>query len=197
MRASQRRNKRLSYAYLTVANYFAMRAKALAVVACGLLKPGEYLPPFAAMTNTDFHLNIRRIRRLHWLQYPVQGLLMVGGMLGASGQMAVGPTLEPALTTWPVLLGLLALLPVVGGLLYVISRYLRPNVRRPAEENLRIYQGRVLLRNSLLGLLALPLLASYVIGHKPLDLVLCGAVLLALGWQTRPSAETYQRWLVA
>lgn len=149
------------------------------------------------MNNADFHLHIRRIRRRHWLQYPVQGLLMGGGILGASGRTAVGPTLEPALATWPVLLGLLALLPVVVGLLYVVARYLRPNVRRPAEENLRIYQGRVLLRNSLLGLLALPLLASYAIGHKPLDLVLCVAVLLALSWQTRPSAETYQRWLVA
>lgn len=149
------------------------------------------------MTTAEFHLNIRRIRRWHWLQYPVQGLLMGGGLLGASGRMAVGPTLEPALTTWPVLLGLLALLPVVSGLLFVVSRYLRPNVRRPAEENMRIYQARVLLRNSLLGLLALPLLASYVISHKPLDLVLCGAVLLALGWQTRPSADAYQRWLLA
>ena len=149
------------------------------------------------MTTAEFHLSIRRIRRWHWLQYPGQGLLMGGALLGASGRMAVGPTLEPALTTWPVLLGLLALLPVVGGLLVVVSRYLRPNVRRPAKENLRLYQGHVLLRNSLLGLLALPLLASYVITHKPLDLVLCGAVLLALGWQTQPSAETYQRWLLA
>ena len=122
---------------------------------------------------------------------------MGGGMLGAGGRTAVGTTPEPALTTWPVLLGLLALLPVVSVLLLLVSRYLRPNVRRPAEENLRIYQGRVLLRNSLLGLLALPLLASYVISHKPLDLVLCGAMLLALGWQTRPSAKAYQRWLVA
>ncbi|MET4076309.1 hypothetical protein [Hymenobacter sp. UYCo722] len=149
------------------------------------------------MNNVDFHLNIRRIRRRHWLQYPVQGLLMGGAVLGASGRMAVGPTLEPALTTWPMLLGLLALLPIVGGLLYVVSRYLQPNLRRPTEENLRVYQGRVLLRNSLLGLLALPLLASYVISHKPLDLVLCAVVLLTMGWQTQPSAERYQRWLVA
>lgn len=149
------------------------------------------------MTNPDFHRAIRRIQRQHWLQYPVQGLLMGGAMLGASGQTAVGTTLEPALTTWPVLLGLFALLLVVSGLLWLISRYLRPNLRRPAEENLRIYQGRVLLRNSLLGLLALPLLASYAVNHKPLDLVLCGAVLLTMGWYTQPSAVRYQRWLVA
>lgn len=149
------------------------------------------------MNNVDFHLNIRRIWRIHWLQYPVQGLLMGGGILAASGQAAVGTTLEPALTTWPVLLGLLALLPVLSGLLWLVSRYLRPNLRRPAEENLRIYQGRVVLRNSLLGLLVLPLLAAYAIDHTPLDLVLCGAVLLTLGWYTQPSAIRYQRWLVA
>ena len=149
------------------------------------------------MNNVDFHLNIRRIWRLHWLQYPVQCLLMGGGILAASGGAAVGQTLEPALATWPVFLGLLALLPVLGGLLWLVSRYLRPNLRRPAEENLRIYQGRVLLRNSLLGLVVLPLLASFAIGHKPLDLVLCGAVLLTLGWYTQPSAQKYQRWLVA
>lgn len=149
------------------------------------------------MTNADFHLSIRRIRRRHWLHYPVQGLLMGGALLGTSGRTAVGPTLEPALATWPALLGLLALLPVVALLLFLVSRYLRPNLRRPAEENLRLYQGRVLLCNSLLGLLVLPLLASYVINNQPLDLVLCGAVLLALGWQTRPSAETYQQWLLA
>lgn len=85
---------------------------------------------------------------------------------------------------------------MVGLLLYIISRYLRPNLRRPAKENLRIYQGRLLLRNSLLGLLAMPLLVSYVIGHNPLDLVFGGAMLMALGWQTRPSAQAYQRWLI-
>lgn len=148
------------------------------------------------MTDADFHRAIGRIRRLHWLHYPVQALLMAGAVLAAGQQAAVGPTLEPRLATWPILLGLLALVPIVGFLLYIVSRYLRPNLRRPAEENLRIYQGRLLLRNSLLGLLALPLLVSYVIGHNLLDLVFGGAMLLALGWQTRPSAQTYQRWLV-
>ena len=149
------------------------------------------------MTDADFHRAIRRIRRRHWLHYPVQALLMASGVLAGSGRAAVGPTLKPRLATWPALLGLLALVPIVGFLLYVVSRYLRPNLRRPAEENLRIYQGRVLLRNSLLGLLALPLLVSYAIGHHLLDLGLGGAMLLALGWQTRPSAQTYQRWLIS
>ena len=148
------------------------------------------------MTNTDFHRAIGRIRRRHWLHYPVQALLMAGGVLAGSGRAAVGPTLEPRLATWPALLGLFALLPVVGLLLYGISRYLRPNLRRPAEENLRLYQGRVLLRNSLLGLLVLPLLISYAIGHQVLDLVMCGVTLLVLGWQTQPSAQKYQRWLI-
>ena len=148
------------------------------------------------MTDADFHRAIGRIRRRHWLHYPVQALLMAGAVLAAGRQAAVGPTLEPRLATWPMLLGLLALVPIVGFLLYIVSRYLRPNLRRPAEENLRIYQGRMLLRNSLLGLLALPLLVSYAIGHWMPDLVMYGVTLLALGWQTRPSAQKYQRWLI-
>ena len=121
---------------------------------------------------------------------------MAGGVLAGNSRGAVGPTREPRLATWPALLGLLALLPVMGGLLYIVSRYLRPNLRRPAAQNLRIYQGRVVLRNSLLGLLALPLLVSYALGHHPLDLGLAAVVLAALGWQTRPSAQTYQYWLL-
>lgn len=148
------------------------------------------------MTDADFHRAIGRIRRRHWLHYPVQALLMGGAVLAGSSRTAVGPTLEPRLATWPALLWLLALLPIVGFLLYAVSRSLRPNLRRPAKENLRIYQARVVLRNSLLGLLALPPLASYLIGNHPYDLVFGAAVLVALGWQTRPSAQAYQRWLV-
>ena len=148
------------------------------------------------MTDADFHRAIGRICRRHWLHYPVQALLMAGAVLAGSSRTAVGPTLEPRLATWPALLGLLALLPVVGGLLYIVARYLRPNLRRPAEENLRIYQGRMVLRNSLLGLLALPLLASYLVGNHPYDLVFGAGVLGALAWQTRPTAHTYQRWLI-
>ncbi|GAA3964542.1 hypothetical protein [Hymenobacter antarcticus] len=148
------------------------------------------------MTDADFHRAIGRIRWRHWLHYPVQALLMTGAVLAGNSRTAVGPTLEPRLATWPALLWLLALLPIVGFLLYAVARYLRPNLRRPAEENLRIYQARVVLRNSLLGLLALPLLASYLIGNHMYDLVLGAVVLVAFGWQTRPSAQTYQRWLV-
>ena len=148
------------------------------------------------MTDTDFHRAIGRIRRRHWLHYPAQGLLMAAGVLAGSGQAAAGSTSEPHLATWPALLGLLALLPVVGFLLYVISRYLRPNLRRPAAENLRIYQSRLLLHNSLLALLALPPLVSYAVGHGWPYLFFSGAALLAMAWQTRPSAQTYQRWLI-
>lgn len=148
------------------------------------------------MTDVEFHRAIQRIRRRHWLHYPVQAALMAGAVLAGGGQAAAGPTLEPRLATWPALLLLLALVPVVGLLLFVVFRRMRPNLRRAVEENLRIYQSWILLRNSLLGLLALPLLVSYVIGHGPFDLVICGAMLLALGWQTVPSAQTYQRWLL-
>ena len=148
------------------------------------------------MTDADFHQAIGRIRRRHWLHYPAQGLLMAAGVLAGSRQAAVGLTSEPRLATWPALLMLLVLLLVVGFLLYITSRYLRPNLRRPAAENLRIYQSRLLLHNSLLALLALPPLVSYAVGNGWPYLFFSGAALLAMAWQTRPSAQTYQRWLV-
>lgn len=149
------------------------------------------------MTDADFHQAIRRIRRLHWLHYPAQALLMGGAVLAASGRTAVGTTLEPRLATWPALLALGVLVPVAGLLLYALYRRMRGNLRRPAEENLRLYQGRVFLRNSLLGLLPLPLLASYMITHQALDLVAGGGMLLALSWRLAPTAATYQRWLLS
>ena len=148
------------------------------------------------MMDADFHRAIGRIRQRHWLHYPAQGLLRAAGVLAGSGQAAAGLTSEPRLATWPVLLGLGALLPLAGAVLYGLSRYLRPNLRRPAAENLRVYQGRQLLHDSLLGLLALPPLGSYAVGHGWPYLVFSGAALLALAWQTRPSAHTYQRWLL-
>lgn len=149
------------------------------------------------MMDAEFHRAMGRIRWRHWLHYAAQALLMGAVVLGGAGHAAVGPTLEPRLATWPLLLGLLAVLPLVGLLLYVVSRYLRPNLRRPAALNLRVYQARQLLHNSLLGLLALPPLGAYAIGHHAPDLALCGGILLATAWQTRPSAHTYQRWLMS
>lgn len=148
------------------------------------------------MTDAEFHRAIGRIRGWHWLHYAAQALLMGSVVLGGAGRAAVGATLEPRLATWPLLLGLLAAVPLVGLLLYIITRALRPNLRRPAALNLRVYQGRLLLHNSLLGLLALPPLGAYALGHHRHDLVLCGAILVATAWQTRPSAHTYQHWLL-
>ena len=108
----------------------------------------------------------------------------------------MGTAVEPRLATWPVLLLLLALVPLAGLALRVVFRYMRPSLRRPAELNLRIYQGRVFLRNSLLGLLVLPPLASYAVSRNPWELLVGAGVLLALSWQLSPSAATYQRWLL-
>ncbi|MBD2768644.1 hypothetical protein IC235_12170 [Hymenobacter sp. BT664] len=151
------------------------------------------------MTDADFHQALGRIRRLHWFHYPAQALLMGAGVLLAARRAAVGPTVEPRLATWPVLLLLLllALVPLAGLFLYLVYRRMQPNLRRPAELNLRVYQGRIFLRNSLLGLVGLPLLASYVFTHAVFDLVACGAMLLALSWRLAPSAQTYQRWLLS
>lgn len=148
------------------------------------------------MTNAKFHLAIRRIRWVHWLHYPLQALLMGGVVLAAGRRVAVGATLEPRLATWPALLLLGALVPMVGVAFYAVYRRLRPNLRRASEENLRIYQGRLLLRNSALCLLALPMLASYVVTGRLLELLASAIMLLALSWQTAPSAQRYQRWLI-
>lgn len=148
------------------------------------------------MTDDEFHQAIGRIRRRHWLHYGAQALLMGGAALAAGPRVAVGAAANPRLATWPALLLLGALVPVVGALLYAVSRSLRPNLRRPYAENLRIYQARILLRDSLLGLLGLPLLASYVVTQQATDLAICGGLLLVLGRLTVPSAKTYQRWLL-
>ena len=149
------------------------------------------------MTDTDFHRAIRRIRWLHWAHFPAQALLMGSAVLVAGKRAAVGATLEPRLATWPMLLMLGALVPAVGLLLYTMYRRMRPNLRRPSEENLRMYQGRIFIRNSLLGLVGLPMLASYVVTHKPFDLIAGAAMLLALSWRLAPSAQKYQRWLLS
>ena len=150
----------------------------------------------STMNDADFALAIRRIRRQHWLHYPVQGLLMSSVLLLGSTRAAGGNTPEPTMATWPVLLGLLLLLPVLGLLLYAVFRQMQPNLRRPAALNLRVYQSRLFLRNSLLSLLGLPLLISFVFTRQPHELALCAAILMALSWQLAPSAATYQHWLL-
>ena len=120
------------------------------------------MPSSLDMTDADFRSAVRRIRRLHWLHYPVQGLLMSSALLLGSSRAATGSATEPALATWPALLGLGVLLPVLGLLLYALLRRMQPNLRRSAALNLRVYQSRLFLRNSLLSPLGLPLLISYV-----------------------------------
>ncbi|MBO0360138.1 hypothetical protein J0X19_19410 [Hymenobacter sp. BT186] len=149
------------------------------------------------MTDADFHQAIRRIRGRHWLHYLVQALLMGSVVLAGSSQAATGSAPQPRLASWPVLLLLAAVLLLLGGLLYVVARRLQPNLRRPAEQNLRLYQSRVFLHNSLLSLLALPLLISYVFTRASLDLAAAGVLLGALAYLTLPSAKTYQRWLLS
>ncbi|WP_022825988.1 hypothetical protein [Hymenobacter norwichensis] len=149
------------------------------------------------MTDADFHQTIRRIRARHWLHYLVQALLMGGLVLVGGSRSATGLDPQPQLASWPLLLLLGALLPLLGILLYVMARRMQPNLRRPAEQNLRVYQSQVFLRDSLLSLLALPLLISYVFTRAPLDLVSSGVLLGALAYLTLPSAKTYQRWLLS
>ncbi len=149
------------------------------------------------MTDAEYHRSIRRIRRAHWLHYPIQALLLTAAALAGSSQVAMPTAANPRFATWPALLLLAALLPLVSLVLYAVARYMRPNLRRPYEENMRIYQSRIVLRNSLLGLLGLPLLAAYLITHQVVDLVTYAGLLLLLSWQTAPSATTYQRWLLS
>lgn len=149
------------------------------------------------MQDSAFEQAWRRLRRLHYLHYPAQGLLMAAAVLVA-GRRVAGPASDnPRLATWSVLLGVLALLAVVGVLLHFVASYIRPNPRRPAAENLRLYQGRLLLRNSLLGLAGLPPLAAYALRGEPVNLLFFGVLLLVPCLLTAPSARTYQRWLLS
>jgi hypothetical protein len=144
------------------------------------------------MTDAEFHGNIRRIWRGHWLHYPIQALL-TGGPILVIGSHSAGPASpNPRFATWPALLLLAALIPLVVVAVYGINKRLKPNLRRPYEANMRIYQSRIMLRNSLLGLLGIPLLT-----HEVIDLVTYAAVLLLLAWQTAPNAQKYQRWLLS
>jgi hypothetical protein len=149
------------------------------------------------MTDAEFHGNIRRIWRGHWLHYPAQALLTGGPILAIGRHSAGVGSPNPRFATWPALLLLAALVPLVSVAVYGIHKRLKPNLRRPYEANMRIYQGRIMLRNSLLGLLGLPLLASFLLTHEAIDLVTYAAVLLLLAWQTAPTAQKYQRWLLS
>jgi len=148
------------------------------------------------MTNEEYLLNIQRFRRAHWLHYAAQSLLLGGAVLLGQGRLAPVQAVNPALATWPVLLLLAVALPLLGVVLYAVCQRIKPNLRRPYAENMRIYQSWLVVRNSLLGLLGLPFIATYLLTHYALALVVYGGLLLFLGRRTAPTAATYQRWLL-
>lgn len=149
------------------------------------------------MDDHAYHQAIRRIRRWHFLHYPAQAALMAALVLAAGRRAAPGHAAEPQLATWPALFGVVALLAVVSVLVSFVSSYIKPNLRRPAAENLRLYQGRVFLRDSLLALAGLPPLAAHALHAEALNLLCFAVLLFTLCWLTAPSARTYQRWLIS
>ncbi|NVO85122.1 hypothetical protein [Hymenobacter terrestris] len=148
------------------------------------------------MNNPDFHRAISRIRRRHWLHYAAQSLLMGGLVLAIGQRLAAGATATAPLASGPGL-ALLAGGALLTGLgLLWLRRRMVPNLRRRAEENLRIYQGRILLQDSLLLLAGLPLLLAYgLVGSLP-ALVAYVVLMPVLAQLTTPSAEAYQQWLL-
>jgi hypothetical protein len=148
------------------------------------------------MVDPTYNEAIRRIRRLHWLHYPAQAAVMATLVLAAGRRTAGSEDVNPQIATWPALLLLGGLLLLVGVLVYLVSAQIKPNLRRPEAENLRLYKSRIFLRNSLLALLGLPPLVTYTITKSPVDLVFFGCLLLTLCVVMVPSAKTYQRWLI-
>jgi hypothetical protein len=148
------------------------------------------------VTDADYNRNIRRFRRAHWLHYGAQTLLMGAAGLATHRSVAGPAAINPQLATWPALLALAVAVPLLSVVLYAVSQRIRPNLRRPYAENMRIYLSRLLVRNSLLGLLGLPLLAAYLLTHQAAVLAAYAVLLLLVGWRTLPSAKTYQHWLL-
>lgn len=148
------------------------------------------------MADPTYDEAMRRIRRMHWLHYPTQAAVMAALVLAVSRRTANSGAVNPQIATWPALLLLGGLLVLVGVLVYLVSSQIKPNLRRPETENLRLYKSRVFLRNSLLGLTGLPPLITFTITKSPIDLVFFGCLLLALCVVMVPSVRTYQRWLI-
>ena len=149
------------------------------------------------MVDPTYDEAIRRIRRMHWLHYPIQAAVMATLVLVAGRRAASSGVVNPKIATWPALLLLGGLLLLVAVLVYLVSSQIKPNLRRPAAENLRLYKSRIFLRNSLLGLTGLPPLVTYTITKSPIDLIFFGCLLLTLCVVMAPSAKTYQRWLIS
>lgn len=98
------------------------------------------------MTDAEYNQNMQRFRRRHWLHFGVQGGLL-GGVALAGRHQAIGLTATGSrLATWPVVLALLVVVPLVSVALYVVCRRIRPNIRRPYTENMRIYQSRLVVQ---------------------------------------------------
>lgn len=138
---------------------------------------------------------IRLTQLLHLAQYLLQGLLMAG-VVGWMMPGIPGPAGQPP-TLWPYALLAFLLILMVGSSLYTISRYLRPELRRPIRENRRVYRSRQLLRNSLLELLALPPLLLFAAGRQPEHLLYYGLLTLSLAVLSWPTQRRYQRWLLS
>lgn len=136
---------------------------------------------------------IQRVRVIHFMQFPVQAALMA--LLALSTRHRLPPPVAIE-TSAPVLLALSLLLLIVGACVYLVSKRIRPNLRRPEEQNRRLYLSGVILRNSFLGLLGLPPLMLYHLnGHWP-DLLFFGVLLLVLCLLTAPTEPKYRRWLL-
>ena len=135
---------------------------------------------------------IRRLRRVHVLQYLVLAGLMLGMVLLAGHGLQAASTRQ---NMAPVVALLLVLLMLVVGGIYLVFQRIRPNLRRPEVENLRIYQSAVLLRNSFLALVSLPPLMLYHLTSNWLDLAFFGLLLTALCALTLPTEGRFRRWL--
>lgn len=142
---------------------------------------------------------IRLTQSLHLAQYLLQSLLMAGVVLWAQPglQRIPGPTSgsAPALGPYALLAFLLVLM--VGSSLYTLSRYLRPELRRPIRENRRVFRSRQLLHNSLLDLLALPPLLLYAASADAVYLLCFGGLSAGLAAFSWPTQRSYQRWLLS
>jgi hypothetical protein len=161
-----------------------------------VLAPAWHFKLVYLMTDADYNRNIQRFRRAHWLHYGAQALLMAAAGLATHRGVAGPAAVNPQLATWPALLALAVAVPLLSVVLYGVCQSIRPNLRRPYAENMRIYLSRLIVRNSLLGLLGLPLLAAYLLTHQAAVLAIYAGLLLFLGQRTAPSAKTYQRWLL-
>jgi hypothetical protein len=119
------------------------------------------------------------------------GVVLWSGRGMASGALGPSPSLGP----YVMMAALLVIM--VSSSLYTLSRYLRPDLRRPIRENRRVYRSRLILHNSLLGLLALPPLLLFQATADPINLFYYSLMIIGLTALSWPSARAYQRWLLS